>query len=198
MLLAAKQQPQIYNKRHLVPFGEYFPFQKAFSWFYKQLHMPMSSLSAGKYSQPLLSYGSWKIAPYICYEIAYPEEVMQTMGDANLLLVISDDSWFGKGLASLQHLGIAQMRALETGRYVLFSNNSGPSALITPNGKIMAESRLHTQATVTASVEAIDGKTPFMRMGNWFILVWSLLALIASLILKIAQKRKKAADLTNK
>jgi apolipoprotein N-acyltransferase len=154
MLLSPQQKPQIYNKRHLVPFGEYFPFQNAFAWFYRQLHMPMSSLTSGKNSQPLLTYGPWKIAPYICYEIAYPEEVMQTMGNANLLLVISDDSWFGKGLASLQHLGIAQMRALETGRYVLFSNNSGPSAVITPEGKIMAESKLHAQATVSAPIEA--------------------------------------------
>jgi apolipoprotein N-acyltransferase len=179
MLLSPNQKPQFLSKRHLVPFGEYFPMRSVFGAIYKDFQVPMSDLSAGPYQQPLLHYSTWKIASYICYEIAYTEEVIQTMHDANLLLVISDDSWFGHSIASYQHLGIAQMRALETGRYLIFSNDTGPSAIVKPTGEI-AQSIAGDKATVlSGSVTQMTGETPYMHYGNWPLVIF--LSLLASI-----------------
>jgi len=188
MLLAPNQHPQLMKKRHLVPFGEYFPFRHLLGKLYKDFQIPMSDLSPGPKHQHLLTYGSWKIAPYICYEIAYPDEVIDTMKDANLLLVISDDSWFGHSFASFQHLGIAQMRAIETGHYVIFANDTGPSAIITPNGSLLKETKANEQTVLTGSVMQMTGKTPFMVWGSWPVLIWCLV-IVAGVFVYL--KRKK-------
>lgn len=195
MLLSPNQAPQFVNKRHLVPFGEYFPLRSIFGFIYDAFQVPMSDLSAGASKQNLLHYGSWKIAPYICYEIAYPDEVMSTLSNANLLLVISDDSWFGHSFASYQHLGIAQMRALETGRYLIFSNDTGPSAIIKQNGSIAKQTTRDEQSVLIGTVEQMTGKTPFMKWHNWPILLLALAALATSILIIIIRRNTQNMDI---
>jgi apolipoprotein N-acyltransferase len=191
MLLSVNQKPQFVNKRHLVPFGEYFPLRSLLGRIYKDFEIPMSDLSAGKMKQPLLTYGSWRIAPYVCFEIAYPDEIIKTMHQANLLLVISDDSWFGHSLASYQHLGITQMRALETGRYVLLANDTGPSAVIKPDGSIAEHTDADSKTVLTSSVSQMTGTTPFMRWGSWPVVAWCVLMVLVSIGIRLHLNHQK-------
>ncbi len=181
MLLSPHAPPQFFRKRHLVPFGEYFPLKSVLGFVYRDLHVPMSDLSSGEMSQNLLTYGTWRIAPSICFEIIFPDELIKTMQNANLLVVISDDSWFGKGLASFQHLAMAKMRALETGRYIIFANDTGPSGIIQPDGTLQGSTNQASVAVLTGTVSQMIGMTPFMRFGSWPVLILSMASLLLCL-----------------
>ncbi len=174
-----------YNKRHLVPFGEYTPLQALFKPLMDRLNIPMSGFSAGNYSQPLLSAKGIKIAPYICYEIAFAHEVLATTTNSNLIVVISDDSWFGNSFASPQQLQMAQLRALETGRPILYSTNNGITAVINYHGNITQHLPRNKRLTLTAIVQPRQGETLAMRWHNLLI------GLIVLLMLIISFKKRK-------
>src|SRR3989344_9362141 len=165
MLIGEKKG--FYLKQHLVPFGEYFPLKPLSSIVLQSLKIPLSDLSPGPKNQPLLNAQGIKIAPFICYEIAYPKLVLRSAKNADLLVTITDDSWFGTSKASAQHLQIAQMRALETGRYILFSTNNGITAIINPQGKIIARAPVDTATVLHGKVYAMSGKTPFMQWNEF-------------------------------
>jgi apolipoprotein N-acyltransferase len=154
-----------YRKRHLVPFGEYMPFRFILDWLNAYLQIPMSDFSSGPHHQPLIYANGVPIAAYICYEIGYPTEVLDNLPQGQLLVTISDDSWFGDSLALPQHLQIAQMRALETGRYLLMSTNNGLTAIINSKGKIIASIPPFTQGVLTGTVYARTGATPWVAFG---------------------------------
>jgi apolipoprotein N-acyltransferase len=160
------RQGGYYLKRHLVPFGEFFPFKNSFKWVYQKLSIPLSDLTPGPQNQPLLQVDGIFIAPYICYEIAFPAEVANTLDNANLIVVLTDDSWFGDSLAAPQHLQMAQMRAKETGRYLLFSSNTGPSAIINPEGDILSKTPTDRAFVLTGRVPAMTGTTPYLILGD--------------------------------
>ncbi|MCX7125698.1 MAG: apolipoprotein N-acyltransferase, partial [Gammaproteobacteria bacterium] len=101
-----------YLKRHLVPFGEYVPLQKLFGKLMSHFNIPMSGFSEGSAHQAELKIDDIRIAPFICYEIAFPNEVLNAAENSNLLVTISDDSWFGKSIALTQQLQMSQMRSL--------------------------------------------------------------------------------------
>jgi apolipoprotein N-acyltransferase len=107
------------------------------------------------------------IAPYICYEVAYPLEFLSFLPKAQLLLTITDDSWFGHSIASAQHLQMAQMRALETGRYLLFSSNTGITAILDPKGNNVKALPAFQEAVLTATVTPMSGSTPWMIWKMW-------------------------------
>lgn len=150
-----------YKKRHLVPFGEYTPLHYLLNPLIKNFNIPMSDFSPGPSQQPPVLANQVSIAPFICYEIAYPKLVAQSAKKAELLVTITDDSWFGHSIAAAQHLQIAQMRALETGRYLLFSANNGITAVINDHGKIIKKIPPYEQNTLTASnIQLMHGNTP--------------------------------------
>jgi apolipoprotein N-acyltransferase len=155
-----------YLKRHLVPFGEFFPLKSMFSWVYKQLSIPQSDLSPGPDQQPLMSAGGNAIAPYICYEIAFPSEVASHLHHGQIIAVMTDDSWFGDSLAARQHLEMAQMRARENGRFLIFASNTGPSAIINAQGIIIAKSTKDKALTLTAEVEPMSKTTPYTLLTD--------------------------------
>ena len=152
----------IYLKRHLVPFGEYYPMQWLMKPVLSALNIPMSDLSPGPEVQKNLRFlvktsegqkagtskdtrtpgrsdvQTLKVAPSICYEIIYPLLTAEQARGANLLLTVSDDSWFGNSIARYQHLAMAQMRSLELGKPQLFVSNSGITAVINAQGRITA------------------------------------------------------------
>lgn len=185
------KHPAVYKKRHLVPFGEYFPLKTLFSWAYKLIHIPMSDMRAGPSNQPLFQAQGLLIAPYICYEIAFPSEVVNTMKNANALLVISDDTWFGDSLASPQHLQMAAMRAEETGRFVLFDSNSGPSAVIDPLGQLITKSAKDTATSTNSIILPMYGVTPYMLLGNHLV---GLIIVIMLLIIILVRKAEATLD----
>jgi apolipoprotein N-acyltransferase len=166
-----------YLKRHLVPFGEYIPLQSIFAKPMAYFNIPMSGFSDGPTDQPDLVVDHIRIAPFICYEITYPDEVLNAAENSELLVTLSDDSWFGRSPALAQHLQMAQMRSLETGRYQLVSTNSGITAFVSPFGKIMKDAPIDQRVALTDSVYPMTGKTPLM--------LWYYYPVIAIIILML-------------
>ena len=159
----------IYHKQKLVPFGEYAP--PLFSVFFQLFDLPMSSLSPGPSGQDLLAAGNYTLAPFICYEVVYPDFVRRQAHDADFLVTISNDTWFGASWGPLQHLEMAAMRALENGRYMVRATNNGVSAIINEKGEIVTQSAQFQAQTLAGSVLLMDGRTPFSRWGSWPVIL---------------------------
>jgi apolipoprotein N-acyltransferase len=176
---------QVYRKHHLVPFGDYFPLRPVLGWITDLLHIPMSNFSHGdRVQKPILAAGQ-RIAVNICYEDAFGEEIIRQLPEATMLANFTNDAWWGDSIASKQHLQIAQMRALETGRVMLRATNTGVTAIIDPKGRIAATAPEFTTTAVTGEVRGYHGSTPYVRWGNY-----GFIALSALLILAAAAMRK--------
>lgn len=159
---------QIYRKRHLVPFGEYFPVPDFVRKWMRLMSLPTSDMSAGDEDQPLLEGLSGdKMAVAICYEDAYGAEQLYALPEASVLINVSNDAWFGDSIAPHQHLEIARMRALEAGRYVVRATNNGVSAFIGPKGELLDTAPQFEYAAMTMDIIPHTGATPFVRSGNW-------------------------------
>jgi apolipoprotein N-acyltransferase len=118
-------------------------------------------------------------APTICYEDAFGAEQLDFLPEAGLLLNVSNDAWFGNSLAPHQHLQIARMRALESGRFLLRATNTGISAVIGPQGTVLARSPQFETHVLTAEIHPRAGSTPYVRIGNAAVVVLAVLLLIA-------------------
>ena len=166
-----------YAKQHLVPFGEYLPFEKYLRGIIGFFNLPMSDFSAAA-KQTYLNANGIRIAPFICYEIAYPALVLQAAANSQLLITLSDDSWFGRSIAMAQHLQIAQQRALETGRYLLFVSNSGITAIINPKGGVQASIPAFRVGVLDGKITAMQGITPIVWLGDRVIVIMLFLLLL--------------------
>jgi len=169
---------QKYSKFHLVPFGEFIPFKVALGWIYHDLlHIPLSDLSSGaKYQKPMQVAGQ-KVAVNICYEDVFGEEIIRQLPEATLLVNASNDAWYGRSLAAHQHLQISQTRAMETARMMLRATNTGATAIVAPDGTIVAEAPHFTTTALTGMAQGYTGATPYGRLGNWPAVTLILLAL---------------------
>ncbi|UZE97099.1 apolipoprotein N-acyltransferase [Alkalimarinus alittae] len=175
----------IYHKQRLVPFGEYVPLEDMLRGLIEFFDLPMSSFSAGRSDQPALKEAHHNVTPYICYEIVYPDFVADNANNSDYLLTISNDSWFGHSIGPLQHLEMAQMRALENARYLVRSTNNGISAVITPDGKIQSQSAQFVRTVLTGEVFAMGGRTPFNYLGSTpLLLLCALILLIRRMSIK--------------
>lgn len=171
---------QVYRKRHLVPFGEYFPVPDRVREWLRMMSLPHNDLQAGAEIQPLLvAANGAKVSVAICYEDAYGAEQLYAMHDASLLVNVSNDAWFGDSIAPHQHLEIARMRALEVGRYVIRATNTGISAFIGPDGRVLKSGPQFQAVAVTMSVEPRKGSTPYMGWGNQPVIGWCLFFMAA-------------------
>ena len=165
----------IYHKRHLVPFGEYVPF---YDWLNSWFHFPFAQFYPGSNYQDLLTFNGIKIAPFICYEIAYPQLVNRTSRSANLLLVTSDDGWFGRSFATWQHIQIAQTQALINQKPLLFVTNNGLTTLISKNGQIIEHLPQNEAGVLTKTITTYSGQTLWNIWGNWPLVLLLLIGLI--------------------
>lgn len=156
----------LYHKVRLVPFGEYVPLEQWLRGLIRFFDLPTSHMSQGNEFQAPLQAGLYRIAPFICYEIVYPDLVARNSHQADLLVTISNDSWFGDSIGPQQHLQMAQVRALETGRYVVRGTNDGISAIIDPQGNIQHSSNRFERQSLEGTVYPANGDTPFMRTGS--------------------------------
>ena len=167
---------QVYRKRHLVPFGEYFPVPDFVRDWMRMLSLPYSDLAAGRKDQPLIETPDGvKLAVAICYEDAYGAEQLYALPAARLLVNVSNDAWFGHSIAAHQHLQIARMRALEAGRFAIRATNTGISAFIGPDGSVLEAGPQFRPATLTMRVEQRRGSTPFAATGNRPLIILCLL-----------------------
>ena len=169
--------PQAYRKRHLVPFGEFIP--PGFKWVLAVLQIPLSDFARGADGQKPIEAGGLAFGVAICYEDLFGEEVIDALPAAQVLLNVSNDAWFGESFAAEQHLQASQMRALETGRWMVRSTNTGASAAIDEKGHIVARLPNFTAGTLVASVVPRKGTTPYARWGNLAALVLVAAALAA-------------------
>ena len=174
---------QRYHKRHLVPFGEFVP--PGFRWFMSLAQIPMSDFTPGVVQQAPLRVGDLKVAPNICYEDAFGEEIIRALPEADLLVNLSNVAWFGDSLAPAQHLQIAKMRSLETGRMSLRATNTGMTAIIGADGRLVAALPPYTQAALRGEVRGYEGATPFVRWGNTPIVVFSMLLILFAIRRKV-------------
>ena len=173
-------QRQAYRKRHLVPFGEYFPVPDSVREWMKMQNLPHSDLTAGDDVQPLpVTDNGVELAVAICYEDAYGAEQLYAFPRASLIINVSNDAWFGDSIAPHQHLEIARMRALEVGRFAIRSTNTGVSAFIGPRGELLQAGKQFEAELMTADVEARSGTTLYAATGNWLIIGSCLAIMIA-------------------
>lgn len=171
--------PQAYAKSHLVPFGEYVP--PGFSWFLALMKIPMSDFSAGAKRQAPLAVAGQLVMPNICYEDLFGEEIIRALPAATLLVNLSNTAWFGHSLAQPQHLQISQMRALETGRYMLRATNTGMTAVVRPDGVVAAALPAFASDALTAEVRGYAGMTPYARWGNTLAVLIAILSFLPAL-----------------
>ncbi|MGH8119937.1 MAG: apolipoprotein N-acyltransferase [Gammaproteobacteria bacterium] len=176
-------KPDIYHKRHLVPFGEYLPFNRWLRPLLDFIRIPMSDFSAGNSDKPLIRAAGIPIGVSICYEDVFGEEVIEALPEAQILLNVSNDAWFGDSLAPHQHLQMARMRARETGRYLLRSTNNGVSAIIDEKGRVSSQLPQFTPRVLTGTARLFSGTTPYALYGNWVIVSLCLLIVLIAAIL---------------
>ena len=156
----------VYHKQRLVPFGEYVPLEQWLRGLIAFFDLPMSSFTPGGDKQQPLRVGAYRAAPFICYEIVYANQVSEAARNTDLIITISNDSWFGDSIGPLQHLQMAQMRALENGRYVLRGTNNGVSAIIDHQGRIVKQTEQFVATTLVGPVNVMLGNTPFGSFGT--------------------------------
>jgi apolipoprotein N-acyltransferase len=168
---------QMYRKRHLVPFGEYLPFQPISGWVAQFLDMPMANFHAGPDDQALLKAVGMPLVTTICYEDSYPAENLSGLPEAAYIVNVSNDSWFADSIAPHQHLQYSRIRSLEAGRYTLRATNNGVTAIIDPAGKIIHQIDQFKTAVLKAQVHGMQGATPYVRIGDTPVLL-TLLGLV--------------------
>jgi apolipoprotein N-acyltransferase len=174
----------IYSKQRLVPFGEYVPLSHLFQKLFAIMDIPMSDFISGPHADKPIQVDNLNISSFICYEIAFPEQVRNTNENIGVILTISNDAWFGHSIAQAQHLEMGRMRAVEMGRPVLSASNDGITAIIKPNGKIQAIVPQYQSVVLTDTVQAYTGKTPWQRAGMDPILIILVGLIIAALMMR--------------
>lgn len=180
MLLLGSSQGA-YHKRHLVMFGEYYPLRWLLDFMRSFIDIPYSDLTSGSRNQPLMSVNETRLGVSICFENVFSRDIMTALPEANLLVNASNDAWFGDSLAPHQHLQIAQMRALETGRPMVRSTNTGISAFIDYRGRIIESTEQFKIQSITRDMLGRIGVTPFY----YFARVQGLLAALILVVLLI-------------
>ena len=161
-------KPYRYDKSHLVPFGEFVP--PGFVWFIRMMNIPLGDFKSGGWAQPALAWQGQRLAPNVCYEDLFGEELalwFQDPAQAPTALVnVSNIAWFGDTLAVDQHLNISRLRALELERPMLRATNTGATAIIDHRGRVSAQLPRFTRGSLTGSFEGRQGLTPFARWAS--------------------------------
>lgn len=177
----------IYLKQKLVPFGEYVPLEEMLRGVISFFDLPMSDFSRGKANQSLLSVKGLAVAPFICYEVVYPDFVASYGSRSNLLITISNDTWFGHSIGPKQHLQMARMRALEGSRWLVRATNNGITAIVDDKGQLVKVLPSFKVGVLQGQVKAVSGKTPYQVWQSYFVLTISLICLM----LAMWKKRQK-------
>jgi len=181
MLSYGSAPQQTYRKSHLVPFGEFIPFKPLIGWIYRELlHIPLADLAAGETGQVPMRLAGQRVAFNICYEDVFGEEIIRQLPEATLLINVSNDAWYGRSLAAHQHLQMSQARALETARMVLRATNTGATALIDRDGRLLSQLPHFTLAALDGTAQGYSGATPYVRWGNMPVVAVVLLILGAA------------------
>ncbi|WP_250463122.1 apolipoprotein N-acyltransferase [Caballeronia sp. GAFFF2] len=180
-----------YDKHHLVPFGEFVPL--GFHWFVQLMGIPLGDLARGPIAQKAFFVHNQPVAVDICYEDIFGEEIAHTIREqeapAGVLVNSTNLAWFGNTIALDQHLQIARMRSIETGRPMLRATNTGMTAVIAANGDIVSRLPTFTTGVLEATVQGMSGRTPYVTSGNVTVIAVSLLLLALAFAFAPGRKR---------
>jgi apolipoprotein N-acyltransferase len=164
-----------YDKRHLVPFGEFVPW--GFRWFTRVMGIPLGDFDRGEAVPPSMVVAGQRVAPNICYEDLFGEELARRFADEpeapTIFANLSNIGWFGKTIAVSQHLNISRMRALEFERPMLRATNTGATAIIDHRGRVQALLPPHQEGVLVGQVQGRVGLTPYARWAS-FLSLWPL------------------------
>ena len=175
-MVSLTETPVFYHKRHLVPFGDYVPFE-TLRGLIKFFDLPMSAFVPGASEQPQMMLAGHPVGVSICYEDAFSSELRDTVPAATMLINATNNAWYGDSFAPHQHLQISRSRGLETGRPILRVTTNGISAFIDYKGKIQQKSPQFELAVLKGDIQPREGVTPYVRFGQWPLLISTLLLL---------------------
>ena len=171
-----------YHKRHLVPFAEFFPVPPFVRGWLRLMSLPYSDFTHGADNQPPLQVAGLRLATTICYEDAYGSSQLDVLSQATALVNVTNDAWFGHSTARYQHLQLSRMRAIEAQRWLIRAANDGVSAVIGPRGEIVAQAAEYQATVLRSSVVPRTGLPPYAKIGNWGVVLLSMLMLAAVLL----------------
>lgn len=169
------EHPNRFDKHHLLPIGEFVPFESFLRNLAPIFDLPMSSFNRGDFQQSNLIANGNRIAPAICFEIAFPRQVRANIyPDTDVILTVSNDAWFGRSHGPAQHMQIAQVRAKELGLPVIRSTNNGISGFVNHRGELVAHLPQFERASMDYTIEKVSGTTPYRYFGDglaWIIFI---------------------------
>lgn len=177
-----------FAKHHLLPIGEFVPFENFLRPLAPLFDLPMSSFSRGEFQQTNLQVKGTNIAPAICFEIAFPRQLRANVhADTDMILTVSNDAWFGRSHGPAQHLQIAQVRAKELGLPIVRATNNGLTAFIDHRGQITSVLPQFETATLTDKVVTTRGTTPYRSLGDW---PFAIICVVVLVCLFVARHRR--------
>jgi len=182
-----------YYKSHLVPFAEFFPVPHFVRSWLRLMSLPYSDFTHGARVQAPLAAAHLKLGSTICYEDAYGSSMLAVLPEADALVNVTNDAWFGHSSARHQHLQISRLRAMEAGRYMVRAANDGISAIIGPHGEVIARAAEFVPVTLTSSIVPMAGLTPYARIGNYLVVSLAAAALAYGLWLRNDRRRRPRA-----
>lgn len=182
--------PEFYFKHHLLPFGEYLPLRPLFFFFKDFVSIPMSDFSSGALIQPPFVAGGLVFSPSICFEAVFGDEIRQNSQNTDVLLNLSNDAWFGKSKAQVQHLNIARMRAIENHKMLVRATNDGITAIVDTDGKVLKALPSFEEGILISDVYAKREPTLYSKTGDRF---WAALFLAYLLVLTLFFKLRKSS-----
>ena len=167
-----------YDKAHLVPFGEYLPFNGVLGAIgLEKLTKGLGSFATGPNSRPLMNIpGLPPVAGLICYEVLFPGHVINRAVRPGAIINVTNDGWFGDTTGPRQHFHQTRVRAVEEGLPIVRAANNGISAVIDPYGRVRAQLALNVRGVTDAPLPKAAGPTPFVRLGDSVLIVLLLLA----------------------
>ncbi len=179
----------VYHKVHMVPFGEYVPYEKLF-FFLKRIALPTGNFLPGEHTFPM-NAGGVSFTPLICYEDIFPELARSsTLQGGEFIANITNNAWFGRTAAPFQHLALSIFRSVENRRYTLRSTNTGVSAVVDPVGRVLVRSELFEPVTIVSSVKRMNLISSYTKNGDWFALGCALYTLIGMFFALAARYRR--------
>jgi apolipoprotein N-acyltransferase len=190
-VLALGERVQWYDKDHLVPFAEFFPVPSFVRSWLRLMSLPYSDFTRGGSAQPPLRAAGLKLAMTICYEDGYGSAQLAVLKEADALVNVTNDAWFGHGSARHQHFQIARMRAMEAQRYMLRAANDGISGVIGPRGEVVARAPEFKPFVLRSSVTPRTGLPPYARAGNWLVISLATIG-VAIAVLRTRRRRSRA------
>lgn len=194
----AQTSPNRYKKHHLLPIGEFVPFEEFLRPLAPYFNLPMSSFHRGEEIQTNLQITQTALAPALCYEIAFPELLRQNVdNNTGVLLTLSNDAWFGRSIGPDQHLQIARMRAIELARPLLRSTNTGITAIYNSKGEELGRLPSYTEGVLRSTIQPRTGNTPYQLIGQWPLWGFCIISFVTIFLSNRRNNQKSASENKN-